>query len=350
MPGNGIYSGQYPGGEEMYLITGAAGLLGSHLARSLRDDGLEIRLYDFQTPENAPAGAEFFEGDIRDPDRLSIAMKGVKTVFHLAALMHVGRNNPLLMHSVNIGGLKNVMNCARKAGVSRIVFTSTIELYGIRPADPCHEDSPKNPPPGYPCHKLSGEKMLAEFSTCTGIETVYTRMPMVLGPGFYHFKTILAFFEALHRNAPVFVLDRGDRRGRMVAVCDAVQGLRLCAETPDISGEAFNICADDVFTHRGLIEGLIRKTGSRSRIFEVPSKPVRAAFDALYPLGIMPVGREHFYFSLHHCDYVIDKAKSRLGYRPSKDTVSAITKTYESYISGGRREMKKELANNLLMK
>jgi len=332
----------------MELITGGAGLLGRHLAESLCGDGRRVRLFDFREPERIPAGAEFFQGDIRDPGAVSRALDGVETVYHLAALMHVGKNDPSLMRSVNIGGLKNLMNRAGKSSVRRIVFASTIELYGVRPAVPCREDSPKKPPPGYPFHKLESERLLKEFSARTGVETVFPRMPMILGPGFYHFKLTLMFFEAISRNMPVFVLDGGDHKGRMVAARDAVQGFRLCAEKPGVCGEAFNICGDDVFTHGSLLKGIIERIGSRSRVYSVPSRLVKAWFDALHPLGAMPVAKEHFYFSLHNCNYSIDKAKRVLGYRPGTDTVTAMAETYESYISGGRRELRKELSNNLL--
>lgn len=332
----------------MDLVTGGAGLLGSHLANALARDGRRVRTFDFRRPETGPEGAVFFQGDIRDAAAVGAAMEGVDTVYHLAALMHVGNCDPQLVRGVNIGGLETVMRCAEAARVRRIVFTSTIELYGVAPAAPCREDSPKNPPPGYPAHKLLSERMLHDFSGRTGIEAVFTRMPMVLGAGFYHFKAVLLFFDLVSRNLPVFISGDGSKKGRMVHIADAVQGLRLCAETPGINGEAFNICADDVFTQRGLLEGVIARVGSKSRVFAIPEKIARNGFDFLDKIGLAPVAREHFYFSLHDCDYAIGKAKRVLGYAPKTDTVTAMAETYESYLARGRRDLRKKLANDLI--
>jgi nucleoside-diphosphate-sugar epimerase len=332
----------------MELITGGAGLLGGHLAKTLIGDGVPARLFDFRTPERVPDGAEFVCGDIRSERDVRAALEGVETVYHLAALMHVGGGSPALARSVNIGGLQNLMDCAEKSDVRRIVFASTIELYGVKPEVPCREDSPKNPPPGYPSHKLQGERMLSDFSLRTGVETVFPRFPMILGAGFYHFKLILWFFEAISRNLPVFVLDDGARKGRMVAARDAVAGLILCARTHGVCREAFNICADDVFTHRSFLEDVIKKTGSKSRVFSIPSAVAAPVEAALQSLGLSPVAREHFQFSLSDCDYSIDKAKRVLGYRPTTGAASAMAETYYSYISGGRAELKKELSNDLL--
>jgi len=335
-------------GAAVELITGGAGLLGGHLAWALISDGVPARLFDFRTPDRAPKGAEFVKGDIRNEKDVSEALEGVETVYHLAALMHVGGGSTALARSVNIEGLQNLMDCAEKSGVRRIVFASTIELYGVKPEVPCREDSSKNPPPGYPAHKLQGEQMLSDFALRTGIETVFPRFPMILGAGFYHFKLILWFFEAISMNLPVFVLDDGARKGRMVAARDAVAALLLCARTPGVCREAFNICADDVFTHRRFLEDVIEKAGSKSRVFSIPYAVAAPVEEALQSLRLSPVAREHFLFSLSDCDYSIDKAKRVLGYRPTTDAASAMTETYFSYIRGGRAELKKQLSNDLL--
>jgi 2-alkyl-3-oxoalkanoate reductase len=333
----------------MDIVTGASGLLGSHLVKALAADGRDVRAFDFRRSDEIPAGATFFQGDVRDGKAVSAAMNGgADTVYHLAALMHVGNRDSRLVRSVNIGGLKTVMQCAGAAGARRIVFTSTIELYGVKPACPCLEDSPKNPPPGYPAHKLLSEKMLAEFSRGTGIESAFTRMPMILGEGFYHFKAILLSFELIRRNLPIVIPGDGTKKGRMVHIADAVQGLRLCADTPGINGEAFNICADDVFTHRGLIEDVIGRVGSKSRVFAMPDEIPKRAFECARAFGLSPVAPEHFLFSLHDCDYTIDKAKRVLGYAPKTGAAAAMAETYESYLARGRRDLAKQLANDLL--
>jgi nucleoside-diphosphate-sugar epimerase len=332
----------------MDVVTGGAGLLGYNLAAALKSRGRRVRVVDFREPSPLLEGVEFARADIRDAEAVARACEGAERIFHLAALMHVGRIKPKIVREVNIGGLDNVMAAAERAGVRRIVFASTIELYGVAPELPCREDSPKDPPPGYPAQKWESELKLIAFAQRTGIEAGFTRMPMIFGPGFYHQKIVLLFFEAVSRGLPVPVLDDGERLGKAVALCDAVRGLLLVGDRPEAVGEAFNICCDEIWTHREMIEEFIGRVGSRSRVFGVPSALLRAGFDALAGLGLSPVAPEHFHFTLHDCVYDISKAKSLLGYAPRKTTVEALAETYESYMAGSRKELRKAVANALL--
>ena len=325
-------------------------MLGRNLARALRDRGREVRIYDFLAPEPAVEGVEFVRGDIRDAGSVALACGGAERIYHLAALMHVGRIEPKTVREVNIGGLENVMAAAERRGARRIVFTSTIELYGVKPEVPCREDSRKEPPEGYPAHKWASEQKLTAFMQRTGVEASFTRMPMIFGPGFYHYKIVLLFFEALALGLPIPVLDEGGRLGKAVALSDAVEGLTLAGERPEAAGEAFNICCEETWTHRELIEDVIGRVGSRSRVVGVPSGPLRAGFGVLAALGLNPVAEEHFNFALHDCVYDIMKAKTLLGYAPAKSTAEALAETYEAYMAGGRRELGKAVANSLIKK
>ncbi|MFH1539694.1 MAG: NAD-dependent epimerase/dehydratase family protein [bacterium] len=325
------------------LVTGGAGLLGLALGRKLAESGRRVRLFDIREPESPPPGAEVVTGDIRDPADVDRAVAGAERVFHLATLMHVGKIRPKMVRDVNIGGLKNVMRAAERHGVGRIVFSSTIELYGTAPADPCTEDSPKDPPPGYPAHKWESENLLLEFSGRTGIPVGFTRMPMILGPGFYHFKMILSFFDALRAGLSIPLLDGGRKKGRMVALDDAVQGLMLVGEREEAIGEAFNICCAEVWTHRGLIEEVIERVGSRSRVVSVPSSLIIPGFKLASALGLSPVAPEHFYFALNDCNYVIDKAVELLGYKPTKTSAEAMAETHEHYLDNRRKLKKKKV-------
>lgn len=331
------------------LITGGAGLLGLALAQKLVESGRRVRLFDVREPENPPVGAETVTGDVRDPGDVDRAVAGVDRIYHLATLMHVGKVRPKMVREVNVGGLKNIMRAAEKHKVGRIVFSSTIEIYGTAPADPCTEDSPKDPPPGYPAHKWESENLLLEFSGRTGIPVGFTRMPMILGPGFYHFKMILSFFDSLRAGLPIPLLDGGRKKGRMVALDDAVRGLMLVGGRDEAVGEAFNICSAEVWTHRELLEEVAERVGSRSRVVSVPSRLVIPGFKLVNALGLSPVAPEHFYFILHDCNYVIDKAVELLGYEPTKTSAEAMAETYEHYVDN-RKKFKKKKVTNLLLK
>lgn len=332
----------------MDLVTGAAGLLGYNLVLKLQSIGRRVRAFDYQRPASLPDGVEIVAGDVRDRAAMECALDGIDTVFHLAAIMHVGKFKPVVVESVNIGGLRNLLECAAASRVRRIVFASSIEIYGVEPSYPCYEDSPKSPPAGYPEHKWRGEKMCLEFSEKHGIEVVFTRMPMIFGPGFYHFKPLLLMFDAIRLGLPMFVLDGGGNKGVVVGLRDAVNGIILASAKPEAAGEAFNICGPDVFTHLSFISVLIRMAGSVSPVFSVPSAIVRPGFEIVRALGLSPVAPEHFYFTLSDCVYDISKARKMLGYDPKTESVQAAFEAYQSYIAARRAPLKRKVASEIL--
>ncbi|MEW6203251.1 MAG: NAD(P)-dependent oxidoreductase [bacterium] len=332
----------------MDLITGGSGLLGQALARRLAEEGRAVRIFDLRKPDELPEGVEFTGGDIRDGVAVDRVVRGAVRIFHLAALMHVGKIEPKVVREVNIGGLKNLMHAAERHRVRRIVFSSTIEIYGTSPPYPCYEDSPKNPPPGYATHKWESENLLLDFQRETGVEVSFTRMPMIFGAGFYHFKPILILFDLILAGLPVPVLDGGAKEGKIVSLDDAVQGLILCGEKEEAAGEAFNICCADVFTHRSLIEGLAQAVGSRSRVVSIPSALIKPGFELIFKLKFSPVAPEHFYFTLSDCVYDISKASHLLGYKPEKTSVVAMVETLQSYRRERWKFRKKKVANLLI--
>ena len=128
------------------FVTGATGFLGSHVARALADHGAELRLLVRPTSnlKNLEGlNAETATGDLRDPVSLEKAMSGCDTVFHVAADYRLWVRDPDEMYRSNVEGTRSLLGAARKNGVQRVVYTSSVATMGFtsdgRPAD---EDSP----------------------------------------------------------------------------------------------------------------------------------------------------------------------------------------------------------------
>ncbi|HEY3076968.1 MAG TPA: NAD-dependent epimerase/dehydratase family protein, partial [Burkholderiales bacterium] len=124
-----------------WLVTGAAGFIGSHLAESLLKLGQSVvGLDNFSTGkrENLPSGIRFIEGDIRSLDACRRACDGVNIVLHEAALGSVPRSidDPLASHDSNVNGFLNMLVAARDAGLPRLVFASSSAVFGDEPALP----------------------------------------------------------------------------------------------------------------------------------------------------------------------------------------------------------------------
>jgi dihydroflavonol-4-reductase len=122
------------------LVTGAAGFLGSHVARQLVARGEEVRVLMRASSTNraiADLSLEYVTGDLRDPASLDRAMKGVKRVFHVAADYRLWAKRSQDIYDSNVGGTKNLLEAARRAGVEQLIYTSTVATIAVdRPQHP----------------------------------------------------------------------------------------------------------------------------------------------------------------------------------------------------------------------
>jgi len=161
----------------LYLVTGGAGFIGSHLVEALVEHGEHVRvLDDFSTGrrENLAAVAdhiELLEGDVADPETAERAVSRCDYVLHLAAIASVQASleEPQTTHRVNVNGALNVLDAARRAGVRRIVFASSAAVYGDHTVLPLQEELPPRPLSPYAVHKVAGEMYhRACFTPVTG--------------------------------------------------------------------------------------------------------------------------------------------------------------------------------------
>jgi len=122
------------------LVTGAAGFLGSHVTRQLVARGDDVRVLLRASSTNraiADLPLEYVTGDLRDPAALDRAMKGVKRVFHVAADYRLWAKRKQDIYDSNVGGTKNLLDAAKRAGVEQLIYTSTVATIAVdRPQHP----------------------------------------------------------------------------------------------------------------------------------------------------------------------------------------------------------------------
>ncbi|RPI00069.1 MAG: NAD-dependent epimerase/dehydratase family protein, partial [Zetaproteobacteria bacterium] len=136
-----------------YLITGGAGFIGSNIAHTLVARGESVRIFDdFSTGRQKNLDGigdrvEIVRGDLRDPEAVAKAVRGVEIVLHQAALNSNPRSikEPGPTNAVNVGGTLNLLEASRRAGVRRVVYASSSSVYGESPALPKTEDLPLLP-------------------------------------------------------------------------------------------------------------------------------------------------------------------------------------------------------------
>ncbi|HEX5725189.1 MAG TPA: NAD-dependent epimerase/dehydratase family protein, partial [Longimicrobiaceae bacterium] len=180
-----------------WLVTGAAGFIGSHLVETLLSlDQRVVGIDNFATGHrrnlaevrrhagDRAALFHFEEADIRDPAACRDAVRDAEFVLHQAALGSVPRSlaDPLASHDTNVTGLVNLLVAARDAGVRRFVYASSSSVYGDHPALPKREDAVGRPLSPYAATKAANELYAGVFQRAYGVETVGLRYFNVFGP------------------------------------------------------------------------------------------------------------------------------------------------------------------------
>jgi NAD dependent epimerase/dehydratase len=177
------------------LVTGADGFIGSHLVEALIRKGYSVRAFvlynSFNTwgwldhcSSDVKGKFEVFAGDIRDPHGVKVAMEGCEAVLHLAALIAI----PFSYHSpdsyvdTNIKGTLNVLQAARDLGVSRVIHTSTSEVYGTARFVPITEEHPLQGQSPYAATKIAADQLAYSFFASFGLPVVIVRPFNTYGP------------------------------------------------------------------------------------------------------------------------------------------------------------------------
>lgn len=177
------------------LVTGADGFIGSHLTEALVRSGRDVRAFVLYNSfnswgwldhcgEDVKGRFEVFAGDIRDSNGVRTAMKGCDTVLHLAALIAIpySYHSPDTYLETNVRGTLNVVQAAREHGVSKVVHTSTSEVYGTARFVPITEDHPLQGQSPYSATKIAADQIAMSFYHSFGVPIVILRPFNTYGP------------------------------------------------------------------------------------------------------------------------------------------------------------------------
>ena len=257
-----------------HLVTGGAGFIGSHLAARLAERGDAVRVFDNKSTGSSEnlkdlgQGIELIEGDIRDPEALERAVRGVECVFHLAALPSVQRSVefPLDSEAVNAMGTLQVLEAAKAEGVRRVIYSSSSSVYGDTATLPKHEEQPPNPLSPYALSKLSGEWYCRIYYDLHGLETVALRYFNVFGPrqdpGSDYAAVIPRFIDAHLGGRRPMVFGDGEQTRDFTFVSNAVDANLRAAAAEKAPGRTFNVACGTRTSLNELLALLREITGS----------------------------------------------------------------------------------------
>jgi nucleoside-diphosphate-sugar epimerase len=256
------------------LVTGATGFIGRHLVRALTERGLVVRALA-RNPErakeiDAPA-VEVVVGDVGDAAVTSGLAEGMDVVFHLASVM---QGSPEEFERVDLAGGRRLIEEAKRAGVRRFVFTSTMGAYklgGLRDGALVTEEMTDDPDAvgPYARAKLLIERELLHATAAGELESVIVRPGLVFGPGAPPTLEHLPHMGAL-RGERYIMFGDGEVPLQLTYVENTVDALWRSAVSPDATGGIFTIIDDDLPTQREYVARLATLTGRRYRIAAIP--------------------------------------------------------------------------------
>jgi nucleoside-diphosphate-sugar epimerase len=308
-----------------YLVTGAAGFIGSSLVRAWLDRGDEVRGLDNlstgrrENLSDVLKHIDFRAVDILDLEAIRQSCEGVDYVFHEAAIPSVPKSvlDPLGSNLANVDGTLNVLLAARDAKVKRVVYAASSSAYGDTPTLPKHEAMSPDPISPYAVAKLTGEYYMTSFYRCYGLETVSLRYFNIFGPRqdpSSPYSGVLAKFslQMLRGEQPTIFGD-GEQSRDFNYIDNAVAANLLACSAPasECAGRVFNVATARRATLNETFELLKPLTGYTGKINYEPER----GGDIKHSLADISLAQRH------------------LGYKPLVSFEEGLRRTVEWYKS-----------------
>ncbi|ELR70601.1 UDP-glucose 4-epimerase [Fulvivirga imtechensis AK7] len=261
------------------LITGADGFIGSHLTERLFEEGCHVRAFAYYNSFNSWGWLdtfskdkldqmEIFTGDIRDPNGVRTAMKGIEVVFHLAALIAIpySYHSPDSYVDTNIKGTLNVLQAARDLNIERVLVTSTSEVYGTAQFVPITEQHPKQGQSPYSASKIGADFMAESFFRSFELPVVIIRPFNTYGPRQSARAVIPTIISQLLNGAEQIKLGDTTPTRDLLFVKDTVNGFVEIAKTEALLGHEVNIATQSEISIGDLAREIIDQINPAAEI------------------------------------------------------------------------------------
>lgn len=303
-----------------YAITGATGLIGSPLVKTLLKRGNEVRVLTRRHADATSAfqGASSYRGDICHQIEPSF-LRGVDTLYHLAAEL----GNPAQMDAVNVRGTENLLSAAAKAGVRRWIQLSSIGVYGPPRDLLVTEETAPAPANEYERTKLASDVLVQQACQRSDMDYVILRPSNVIGAGMKN-GSFFALVRAVRRGRYFFVGPRG-AVATYVHVDDVVRALVACQEA--VKGSVYNLSSDCAW--EALIERIASLVGVRSPRIRIPALPLRLAIVALEGQMRLPLTSGQLASLTNRSRYSSDRILQELGFTFGKNMPDGIDDVVE---------------------
>jgi UDP-glucose 4-epimerase len=286
--------------DSRVLVTGGAGLVGSHLAATLLDRGAAVRVADDLskgTRDRVPEGADFVEADLTDPDAVADAVTAdLDVVFHFAAYTDTNYDDDRLLFEENTEMTYNVLDRMREVGVDRFAFTSSSTVYGEAPRPTPEDYGPLEPISIYGSSKLADEGLISTHAHSYGVRSWVFRFANIVGPR-QRGNVIPDFIQKLDDDpATLEILGDGRQEKSYMHVSECVDAIQHVVENADDAYNVYNLgtrtttsvtdIADIVSDELGVDPAYSYTGGDRGWTGDVPR--MRLSIEKLADLGWEP--------------------------------------------------------------
>ena len=304
--------------QQRYLVTGAAGFVGSNLVRVLVEQGILVRAMvrpGGQKLEGDLTGVEIVEADFTDPDIYPEILKDITGVYHIAALFRQQGFPEDVFRRINAEGVKTLLDACVAAGIKRLIHCSTVGVLGHIEHPPADENTPYQPGDMYQQTKMEGELIALDYFKSGKIGGNVIRPGMVYGPG--DMRTLKLF--SMIAKGRFFYVGQGEATVHFVDVRDLARSFVLAMEHKDVNGEVFIIAGDTVMPLKDLAQMIADRCNVRKPWIKLPVKPMQMAGTLCEvicsPFGIEPpLYRRRVDFFTKDRSFKTEKAKRLLGF------------------------------------
>ena len=258
-------------------VTGGSGFIGSHVVDQLDDAGHDVLVLDWEPPQYA-AHVAHRAVDVVDLDALTHALRGVDVVYHLAGASDVDKawNDPLGTVRLNVQGTATVAEAARRNDVRRVIFASTVWVYGASVGDsPLGESAPVSMADAghiYTSTKLAGEMVLHSFAELYDLRFTILRYGIPYGPRMRDALVIAKFVQRALAGQPLTIAGDGLQVRNFVYVEDLARAHVLALDDA-AQNEVLALDGAVPVTIREIAETVVELVGTPVRIERVPARP-----------------------------------------------------------------------------
>lgn len=314
----------------MHLVTGSSGYVGSVIVKKLLESNKKVIAIDScKDKKNSKYSVDTTQLDITDFEKLEqvfIKNKNINCIYHCAAQLNYSKKNSDYFEKVNVEATNILSNLAIKYNVPNFVYLSSNCVYGKLNSLDIPEDFPLKPFEEYGDSKLRSEKIL--LSKKDKLNVVIFRPPTIIGEGRLGILSVV--FDFIKDSKKLFLVGSGNNKYQFVYGDDLASAC-ITASSYNKSN-IFNIGSTEPCSLRETFDFLIKKSGSKTEIYSLPSKIIIPLMKFFFKIGLSPLGPYQYNMIINSFSGKTDLISKELNWKPTKNNNEMLFSAYEYYI------------------